>query len=301
MEELATKRDFPLHPMMRREERLRRRNRITSAVNDNHSFEMEYEIRHKDGNVRYFLEYGVPIYDADGRPSHIDGAILDVTDRRTLLTLQETERKRISRDLHDGMGQILASIKMRIESAAVLLDEGRIQPAAEALNAIVPMVQQTIDEVRRISTDLRPSILDDLGISATVNWFCRHFADTYAVRVETDLAIDERVVPERLKTVVYRILQEAMNNVAKHADADLVRVSFRKVGRSVELIVDDNGRGFDIQDVLSAGAFARGLGLSSMQERVKMSGGSFSLTSARKVGTVVQAVWPVDRASDRRP
>jgi signal transduction histidine kinase len=158
------------------------------------------------------------------------------------------------------------------------------------------MIQQAMDEVRRISTDLRPSILDDLGITATINWFCRNFAETYAVRVETDLTIEESAIPDALKTVVYRVLQEAMNNVAKHAHADHVRVSFRRIDRTVELMIDDNGHGFDVQQALSARALTRGLGLSNMQERVKISGGSFSLTSARKVGTVVQAAWPLDRA-----
>jgi signal transduction histidine kinase len=300
---------------MLRKDRERREKCIADSVENNAYFELEYAIRRKDGKLQHVLEYGVPIRGVDGSPSHIDGAILDITDRRRLeeklkaletalrqvsirlLGLQELERRRISRDLHDGMGQILASIKMRVESAALLVSQKQGRSASRTLSAIVPMIQQAMDEVRRISTDLRPSILDDLGITATINWFCRSFAETYAVRVETDLAIEESAIPEALKTVVYRILQEAMNNVAKHARADLVRVSFRRIDRTVELMIDDNGNGFDVQQTLSAGVFTRGLGLPSMQERVKMSGGSFSLTSARKVGTVVQAAWPLGRAS----
>jgi PAS domain S-box-containing protein len=317
MEALARKRDFPLHSLIVRRDRQRRQKSIADAVENNAHFELEYQIRRKDGKVRHVLEYGVPIRDGEGMPSHIDGVILDITDRRRLeeklnaleaalrtvsirfFSLQEMERRRISRDLHDGIGQILASIKMRVESAALLISRKQARPASKTLSAIIPMIQQAMDEVRRISTDLRPSILDDLGITATINWFCRNFAETYAVRVETDLAIEESAIPEALKTVVYRVLQEAMNNVAKHARADHVRVSFRRIDRTVELMIDDNGHGFDVQQALSAGALSRGLGLPSMQERVKMSGGSFSLTSARKVGTVVQAAWPLDRASSR--
>jgi signal transduction histidine kinase len=213
-----------------------------------------------------------------------------------LLSVLEAERKRIATELHDDIGQILTSIKMRVDTAMSLIQMGRAANAEQALAGVVPMVQETMDEVRRISMDLRPSILDDLGIVATITWFCRNFAKTYpGIRIEPDLRIEEREVPEGSKIVLYRVLQEAMNNIARHADAHFVRVQLLRRDQNLELTVEDDGCGFDVAGETTLGLGRQGTGLASMRERLEAAGGSLSIQSTMRVGTVVRGILPCNR------
>jgi len=210
-----------------------------------------------------------------------------------LLSVLETERKRIASDLHDDIGQILITIKMRVDIAVSLIQMGQADNAIQTLASVAPLIQESMDEVRRISMDLRPSILDDLGIVSTITWFCRRFAETCPdTRVAPDLRVEEREVPEDLKIVIYRVLQEAMNNVAKHAHASFVRVELTRRGQDLELTVDDNGCGFDVAEVTSLGLRRRGAGLASMQGRLEAAGGSLSIQSSKRVGTIVRGIFP---------
>jgi signal transduction histidine kinase len=163
------------------------------------------------------------------------------------------------------------------------------------------VVQDAVEEVRRISMNLRPSILDDLGILATISWFCREVEETYSgIRIEKRIHIDENDVPDSLRIVIYRLLQEALNNMAKHSQADLVHLALERIDENIELTVMDNGAGFDIEEVLSEEMSKRGLGLASMKERAELSGGSFLVESQKGVGTTVKASWSLGtRISDR--
>ena len=313
-EELAGGGEFPLYALMTVADAERRRATVSDAVRDSRTFKLNYRVQHKAGRIRHCFECGAPANLPDGSPSHVDGIILDVTSRKRLqetlrdsrravgahsaqlLAVHEMERKRIASELHDGVGQTLTSIKMRVERAEFALGEGLVEETTKELKAIVSMIRNTMEEVRRISIDLRPSILDDLGIVATVAWFCRSFPETWAgIRVDLDVAIAERDIPEKFKTAVYRVLQEAMNNVAVHAAANLIRVRLGRSGDGIELVVEDNGSGFDVEQTLGDSS-RRGLGLASMRERVRMCGGSLGIQSTKRIGTVVRAVWPHDPA-----
>ena len=154
------------------------------------------------------------------------------------------------------------------------------------------MTQKTIEEVRRIVKDLRPSILDDLGILATIGWFCREFQNVYAgIRIETTINVEENEVPPYLKTTIYRIMQEALNNVAKHSRASLVHLQLKKNGRGLNLSIKDNGRGFDLDKAMALKTSSRGFGLASMRERAELSGASFEINSAGESGTMIKVVW----------
>jgi len=216
-----------------------------------------------------------------------------------LLTAQEKERKRIAGELHDGIGQSLSSIKFAVENSMRRMDKGAPEASADSLEAVVPLAQEAIEEVRRIAMDLRPSILDDIGILATISWFCREFQAIYSgISIDKQIHIEEDEVPDLLKTVIYRILQEAMNNVTKHSNANLVRFSLRKTDGTIELVIEDNGLGFDLEDALSVDSDRRGLGLASMKERTELSGGSFAIDSAQGRGTIVRASWPLEQSRD---
>lgn len=147
------------------------------------------------------------------------------------------------------------------------------------------MIQESIEEVRRIQMDLRPPTLDDLGISATILWFCRQFQTIYSnIRIEKQIDIEENEVASPLKTAIYRVMQEALNNIAKHSQADLARLSLRKIDQRIEMGIEDNGIGFDLGSVQSAKIPERGFGITSMKERTELSGDLFLLCPPKGKG-----------------
>ena len=206
---------------------------------------------------------------------------------------QENERKRIARELHDSIGQSLSAVKFGIQNSADRIHQTVPSADLSSLYSLVPMVQHAVDEVRKIMTDLRPSMLDDLGILATMSWFCREFQKIYTgIRVEKAIDVNEADIPEPLKIVIFRIMQEAMNNAAKHSGADLIRVSLTKKDATIEMIVADNGKGFEPAGTIFRDDYGTGFGLSSMRERTELSGGSFLIQSSEATGTVIKALWP---------
>ncbi|MDW7709204.1 MAG: PAS domain S-box protein [Deferrisomatales bacterium] len=210
-----------------------------------------------------------------------------------LLTAQERERERVARELHDGIGQTLAAVKFQIETACA---DGAVR--RELLDGVVARLQGAVEEVRRIGMALRPSLLDDLGLLATIGWFSREFRETYpGVSLESRVNLQEADVPEPLKIVVFRVLQEALNNVAKHSGAGSVRVRFEKAEGELRLEVEDDGVGFDVKGAVSLRSTRRSLGLDSMRERTQLAGGRFWVDSAPGGGTRVQASWPVTAAA----
>ena len=212
-----------------------------------------------------------------------------------LLSAQEDERKRIASDLHDTIGSCLVGVKYKVESALQQIRKSS-GSATESLDGVLPRIHEAIDECRRIQLDLRPSMIDDLGLLPTLSWFCRTFEQTYpGIRVEQKMDIGEGDIPEPLKIVVYRVTQEAMNNIAKHSKADLVYFSLRKLDDRMELVLQDNGRGFRVEEIQSRRATVKGLGLTSMRERADLSGGSFDIESVNGKGTTIIASWPFCR------
>jgi len=188
---------------------------------------------------------------------------------------------------------MLTAIKFKVENSLQVKRASQSRSENKSLETIVPMIQGSIEEVRRIQMDLRPSILDDLGILATIGWLCREFEKVYStIRIEKEIGLQETDISVALKTVIYRIMQEALNNVAKHSRADHVRISLRKIDGRLELRVKDNGVGFDLKEAFSVKNDRRGFGLSGMRERTELSGGAFLITSAKGSGTTVQVSWP---------
>jgi PAS domain S-box-containing protein len=206
-----------------------------------------------------------------------------------LLSVQENERRRISREIHDSLGQSLSAIKFKIENITHQMQESSYK---EMLGPLLPIIQESIEESRRIQMDLRPSILDDLGIIATLTWFTREFQKIYFnIRVDKEIEIAENEMPDTLKTVIYRISQEALNNIAKHSQADSVRLSLKKAADRIELTIQDNGKGFDPEITLATDRPRKGLGLTSMRERAELSGGTFAVESTPGKGTIIKASW----------
>jgi signal transduction histidine kinase len=141
---------------------------------------------------------------------------------------------------------------------------------------------------------LRPSILDDLGVVDTIDWFCGEFEGVYPhIRIEKKVEIEESEVPEHLKIITFRICQEALNNIAKHSGGNLALISLTRGNSSLKLAIIDNGQGFDTKRLV-AQEVRGGIGVPGMRERVELSGGTFSIKSKPGGGTTVRARWPID-------
>ena len=207
-----------------------------------------------------------------------------------LLLAQEAERKRIALELHDGIGQSLSAIKFGVESALQACGEKTPRQNGKYLQSVVDKLRDAIKEVRSISMGLRPSMLDDLGLVATLGWFCREFECLYpTIRIKKRVGLEEFEIPDVLKIVVFRIVQEALNNIGKHAGASAVSVELVRTGGALKLRIEDDGRGISSERF----RVAKGLGLSSMKERAKLSSGCLTVDTSHGTGTVVQVVWPL--------
>lgn len=212
-----------------------------------------------------------------------------------LISAQEEERRRVALELHDGVGQALTATKFALEGTIKIFSRRLEAQQLNMLQGVIPTLQRAIDEVRRMSMDLRPSMLDDLGLLSTVTWLCRDFQRIYRrIVMEKQFDIMEEEIPDHLKIVIYRIVQEALNNVVKHSRADQVAVTIEKKDRHLNLQISDRGLGFDLGSALNVEASQRGLGLASMKERTELSGGLYTLRTAPGWGTSIRARWPLE-------
>lgn len=209
---------------------------------------------------------------------------------KELILAQESERKRIAAELHDGIGQSLSAIKIGVENAQQGMADDMPQLDKKTLMGIIDKLRDAIEEVRRISMDLRPPMLDDLGLLPTINWFCREFQSLFPkVVFNKRVDVAEREISECKKIVIFRIIQEALNNIAKHAKAHTISIELANSGDMLLLRIKDDGRGF----VEKCPSKAQGFGLSSMKERTRLSGGKLTINSMLDAGTDIQVVWPM--------
>ena len=216
-----------------------------------------------------------------------------------LINAQENERKRVASELHDGISQSLSSIKYKVEQSTNVC--GGINCEVDNLKRfVVEKIQNAIEEVRRISMDLRPSILDDLGIIETIEWQLRDFKSMHKhIEVKKYVDIRENQISEYLKISIFRILQEALNNIVKHANAKSIMVRLSLLDGRILLTIQDDGRGIDLAILQHQTRQTRriGLGLKSMQERTKLTGGVFEINPLQPRGTCIQVQWPILKKS----
>ncbi|MBI2317308.1 MAG: sensor histidine kinase [Betaproteobacteria bacterium] len=213
------------------------------------------------------------------------------------LNIQESERRRIAAELHDGLGQILSLVKLSIEEAALTADaSSRIRMTLERLSS---HVKSALGELRRIAMNLRPSTLDDLGIVATLAWYFREFEVACPdMNLERDIGVTEADVPDALKLPIFRIVQEATSNALKHAKASRIRVGLTSANGLLNLLIEDDGQGVDPASAARGRDFRHGLGLQGMQERAEISGGTYDFQSAPGKGTRIGVTWLPVKASD---
>ncbi len=238
----------------------------------------------KDGRILTCEWYNTLLNDVDGTGQRMAALALDVTARQRaineLLTVQEEERSRIARDLHDHVGQLLTGLNLGLSAVIE-------KPNPQKLADLKTLATTILDDVRRISRDLRPALLDELGLESAIKHFVRELAPQDIMKVDVFVRVPEKLERDTA-IVLYRVTQEALTNVVRHAKASHASVVITTAGNAVQLIIEDNGVGFDPSSVA---AFEH-VGLSSMRERIELVGGSFVVESLLEKGTTVSARLP---------
>ena len=269
----------------------------------------ENEYLRKDGRKwKGHLTMSV-INDENGIPHHLDGIVEDVTEKKTmeeklehtmeqlrtlshrLLEIQETERRYIARELHDEIGQTLTALRINLKRTE---RSKTAESTQAAIHESTTMVEELINQVRNLSIELRPSVLDDFGLTAALDWYVNWLSGKAGFKVifHTDFT-DERFSP-LLELTCFRITQEALTNAARHSNAKNVYVDLEMLSGELHLTVRDDGKGFDIDKTHRRALKGESFGLFGMQERATLAGGHLDLTSQPGKGTVIHAYFPLD-------
>lgn len=214
---------------------------------------------------------------------------------RRILSTQEEERKRISRELHDVIAQMLTGINVRL---ANLKKEAtaNTKGLGEKISRAQRLVVKSVDIVHRFARELRPAMLDHLGLIPALHSFMKSFSKETGIRVSLTAFAELEKLSSTKRTALYRIAQEALNNVARHSQADRVTVSIRRFPNAVCMQIHDNGKSFDVERILYVGKSKR-MGLLGMRERVEMFGGKFTIESAPGQGTTIHAQIPFNKCA----
>ena len=286
--------------------------RILRAIDDNLAggppFHEELRLRQPDGTYRWFLGRGETARDADGRTRHFSGSITDISERRQFeeslraahrrlqrlsrraIELLENERRHLARELHDEIGQVLTAVKINLESVARRISDPAVK---EPLRDSVEITSTALAQVRRLSLDLRPAQLDDLGLVAAL----RGHADRQAAVGRFTAHFETRGLPKRLNTKIetacFRVSQEALTNILRHAHAANVWIDLSADQNQVTLTVRDDGVGFVVEDGTNRATTGESLGLLSMEERIALIGGHLTVQSQPGKGTEVRARVPL--------
>ena len=271
-------------------------NRILSSKN------FETQLQRKSGEQFWVLVFVNILSDSAGTSIGRLISIADISRQKRaenklrilstkLIDAREKERKHIAQDLHDSIGGKLTGLKYSLENIASELHPGLFSIEGKLVET-VEVVRSTIEEVQRITKNLHPCILDDLGLIPAVRGYCREFQHFYpSIKVHLKFDIDEQRVAESIKILIYRVLQEAMNNVAKHSEAENVMVYMNNSARKNVLMIKDDGKGFEPKCAAASSGSFENFGLESMRERTELFGGKFIVHSAKGKGTKIMASW----------
>ncbi len=208
-----------------------------------------------------------------------------------ILTAQESERKRISRELHDELGQSLTILKLNLRAAGRQLSEpGEVK---EELDSMSLYLDEVIDKVRRLSRALCPAILEDLGLVPALQYLINEFSKYFDINHQFELEDLDHLFDKEAQIIIFRIFQEALTNIAKHAQATKVRLAIQESAGVASFEVEDDGQGFEVSETLSRPSMVKGLGLAALDERAKMLGGSLRIRSRKGQGTHITCAVPV--------
>nr|WP_256257559.1 MULTISPECIES: PAS domain S-box protein [unclassified Paenibacillus] len=254
----------------------------------------EIRNRAKDGSHYWVHTTIVPFLDEEGEPYQYLAIRNEVTELKRVqeelqtmmnrvMQIQEEERRRFSRELHDGIGQSLFSLIIQMDRLIGQSGEGE---AVRELEKLRRLVSGIMEEVRGLAWEIRPSVLDDLGVVPAIRTFTENYQSHYGIQVRLDCGLRTRLGLQE-ETTIYRIIQEALTNVAKYADVSEAAVTLRETEAEVEVTVEDQGQGFS-----KRAAGAKGVGLFSMEERARGVGGTLTVSSTLGRGTQVRLKLP---------
>lgn len=279
------------------------------------AYDEEYRIIKPDGSVRWIRDRAFPIKDSEGHVYRVTGIAEDITEHKLaeekikatstqlralsayLQSAREEEGRRIARELHDELGGALTSLKWDLEGLVKAIsdssDPSRLRALREKIATMLDLAETTISAVRRISSELRPSILDDLGLVEAIEWQAKEFEARTGITVHYDRMGDDPGLNPQQTTAVFRILQEALTNILRHARATKVELTLTQQGDELVLTVGDNGRGL----TTAAKTSLRSLGLLGMRERAYLIGAAIEITGAVEQGTVVTLRVPISKSA----
>jgi two-component system, NarL family, sensor histidine kinase DegS len=204
----------------------------------------------------------------------------------SIIEAQENERRRISRELHDGLGQLLSATKLKLGMFEFVQSQNK-EKFNELIKEVDTIISKAIVEARRISHDLRPTTLDDFGLIPALRILCQEFSKLTGVKVKFQVSqLLERIDP-KVEIAIYRIIQESFNNISKYAEATEVILDLYRKDKTVHVRVKDNGQGFDMDEAARNKKMGRGFGLLNMKERAELVGGKVEISSAIGKGTEV--------------
>jgi len=217
-----------------------------------------------------------------------------------LLHTQEAERMRVAGELHDDVAPVVVMVKYMIEDAVGKIGTEAGAESVRILHDAALRLRDVASELRRISTDLRPKLLDDLGLIPTLEWYCRGVEEAcQGMRVVCRMQVAEAEIPARVKLDIFRIVQEALSNVIEHAHAHRAQVDLYTPMQELCVMIEDDGEGFDLGAAASKGESGlTGLGLQAIRKRVEATGGRVLLDTAPGRGTRIGAAWPLAPAQD---
>ncbi|HZS11203.1 MAG TPA: PAS domain S-box protein [Nitrospirales bacterium] len=268
------------------------------------AYDEEYRIVRPDGTIRWIRDRAFPVLDAQGRCYRVAGIAEDITDRKEaehvvkalvskLVSVHEDERRRLARELHDGIGQSLTSILVGLRTLS------DIEPALidEHVRVLRQLTSDALREVQQLARGLRPAALDDLGLEAALRRYAADYRAVHGVAVDVVVTGGSGRLPATIETELYRITQEALTNVARHAAARSVSVVLKRTDDSVQLIVEDDGRGGCADPVQAPSSGSAHLGLCSMRERAALLRGSLAVESVAGRGTTIFVTIPLLEAA----
>jgi len=263
----------------------------------------EFKVTRPDGDIRIVENVPTIVRFSDKSPLSL--AILrDVTERRRmedtldsmrskLLNLQENERSTISRVLHDTIGQNISILDFNLTTIAEMLDRESLERIKGLIENMRSVIRETGNKLRDISSDLHPRIVQELGLVAGINNLIERLRRTTGLKVETSIALDEFQIGESVASNLYRIVQETLTNVVKHAKCSAVSLEMVLADRNLAMVIKDNGQGFSLEDVNRREIEQRGMGIFIMTERARAIGGKLQIVSEPHQGTELQVEVPL--------
>lgn len=279
---------------------------VNEALYEREPYSIDHRIVLPDGTVRIVHEQAEVTFDEDGKPVRMLGTVQDITDRKKaegelrksyeqlrnlsahLQSVREEERTNIAREIHDELGQALTVLKIDISMLVTKLYPDH-KPLVEKTESMIKRIDETIQSVKRICTELRPAILDHFGLSAAIQWHAGQFERLTGAKSVVSFEPKEIIVDQDLSTAVFRILQEALTNVARHAEATEVKVNLKLKDGKIILEVKDNGKGIIEKQISDPKSF----GLLGIKERVNFLGGHIKINGIRNKGTTITVSIPL--------